>query len=190
MIMKRILSITTILLLAGLFFASCSSLSVTKRRYTKGYFVERHGRNHVQLKKSETAIAQAGSQEKQAPVQVVQSLSKTMNGEAAPVPVEKRIVTAQAPIKSNNVKKGQPSATDVISMAVKHPVKALKQAGTLVNTAATSDDALSLLWVVIVVILILYLLGLLFDGFGLGSLIHLLAVIAIVLLILWLLRII
>ena len=53
-----------------------------------------------------------------------------------------------------------------------------------------SGDALSLLWIIILVLLILWALGWGFGGFGLGGLIHVLAVIALILLILWLLRVI
>lgn len=53
-----------------------------------------------------------------------------------------------------------------------------------------ASGALSLLWIVIVVLLILWLLGLLAGGWGLGGLINLLLVVALILLILWLLRII
>ncbi|MCW3076755.1 MAG: hypothetical protein JWO32_1364, partial [Bacteroidetes bacterium] len=67
---------------------------------------------------------------------------------------------------------------------VKNPFKLTK----IVAASDSKDDALSLIWIIIVVILILYLIGLLLD-FG-GPFIHVLAVIALVLLILWLLKII
>jgi hypothetical protein len=52
----------------------------------------------------------------------------------------------------------------------------------------SSDDALSLLWIVILVVLLLWLLGVIAGGLGLGGLIHILLVIALILLILWLIR--
>jgi hypothetical protein len=52
------------------------------------------------------------------------------------------------------------------------------------------EGALSLIWIVILVLLILWALGLLAGGWGLGGLINILLVIALILLILWLLRII
>ncbi|MBK6834313.1 MAG: lmo0937 family membrane protein [Bacteroidetes bacterium] len=55
---------------------------------------------------------------------------------------------------------------------------------------ASSGDGLSLLWIVILVLLILWALGLISGGFGLGGFINILLVIALILLILWLLRII
>lgn len=57
-----------------------------------------------------------------------------------------------------------------------------------ISSPEPREDGLSLLWIIIVVILILWALGLI-GGYG-GSLIHLLLVIALILLILWLLGII
>ncbi|NNM94984.1 MAG: lmo0937 family membrane protein [Bacteroidia bacterium] len=50
-------------------------------------------------------------------------------------------------------------------------------------------DGLSLFWLIILIILIVWAIGLLAGGFGLGGLINILLVIALILLILWLLRI-
>jgi hypothetical protein len=55
------------------------------------------------------------------------------------------------------------------------------------NTTANNDDGLSVLWVVVLVLLILWAVGL--WGFGLGGLINVLLVIALILLILWLLQV-
>jgi hypothetical protein len=60
---------------------------------------------------------------------------------------------------------------------------------TIAQEDSSEHAALSLLWIVILVILILWLIGILAGGLGLGVLINLLLVIALVLLILWLLRI-
>jgi hypothetical protein len=57
---------------------------------------------------------------------------------------------------------------------------------SLFSPPVTSD--LSLLWIVIIILLVLWALGLIAGNFG--GLIHLLLVIALILLILWLLRII
>ena len=58
------------------------------------------------------------------------------------------------------------------------------------STMSSSDEGHSLLWIVVVVLIILWALGIISGSFGLGVLINLLLVIAFVLLILWLLRII
>jgi Family of unknown function (DUF5670) len=59
------------------------------------------------------------------------------------------------------------------------------------NTTSYRDNGngLSLFWVVILIILILWAIGLAAGGFGLGGLINVLLVIALILLILWLLQI-
>jgi len=56
------------------------------------------------------------------------------------------------------------------------------------NTASSNDEGLSAFWVVVLVLLILWAVGL--WGFGIGGLINILLVIALVLLILWLLEVI
>ena len=55
------------------------------------------------------------------------------------------------------------------------------------NTTANNEDGLSVLWVVVLVLLILWAVGL--WGFGIGGLINILLVIALILLILWLLQV-
>jgi hypothetical protein len=57
------------------------------------------------------------------------------------------------------------------------------------NTASYDVDGLSLFWIVILILLILWAIGLASGGFGIGGLINVLLVIALVLLILWLLQI-
>ena len=58
-----------------------------------------------------------------------------------------------------------------------------------VGNAARESDGLSLFWIIILVILILWALGLLSGGWGLGGFINILLIIALILLILWLLRV-
>jgi hypothetical protein len=54
----------------------------------------------------------------------------------------------------------------------------------------SNNAALSLIWIVILVLIILWILGLISGGWGMGAFINVLLVIALILLILWLLRII
>jgi hypothetical protein len=187
--MKKLIQFTVIFLLAGFVFSSCSSnLSITKRRYTKGYFVQHHQKtkpaeSRSNNKNENQAVSAA---DKYAPPVLSEVVTAKKLQSHAPA----LILTAEAPKKVADKHVKTSSNAVPLSVAITNPVKALDTASKLVKTAATGDDALSLLWVVIVVILIIYLLGLLFDGFGLGNLIHILAAIALVLLILWLLRLI
>lgn len=186
--MKKILYALVVLLIAAFIMPSCnSSLSITKRRYTKGYYVHHnHGKKHLQTNKQSDISGKFATTSTEA----VRNVEYTL-----PVQKEKtpeRILTASAAdITLSDLKKNPAAAKkQVAELAIKKPVKALKLATQAVNAADPAGEALSLLWVVIVVILIVYLLGLLFNGFGLPSgLIHILGVIALVLLILWLLRI-
>ena len=59
------------------------------------------------------------------------------------------------------------------------------------NTTSYNDngDGLSLFWLVILILLIIWAIGLASGGFGLGGLINLLLLVALVLLILWLLHV-
>jgi hypothetical protein len=56
-------------------------------------------------------------------------------------------------------------------------------------STGNGDEARSLFWIVILVLLILWALGIISGSFGLGILFNLLLLIALILLILWLLRI-
>lgn len=69
-------------------------------------------------------------------------------------------------------------------------IEKAEQVKEKISPSDSSDDALSLLWIVIVVILILWLLGYALGGLGMGGAIHILLVIALILLVLWLLGII
>ena len=81
--------------------------------------------------------------------------------------------------------KSKTSELDSHQKAPKATLKNLKKA-----MHGSNDEALSLIWIVILVVLLLWLLGFIAGGFGLGPFIHLLLVIALILLILWLLRVI
>ena len=189
--MKNLLRAVILILLAAFILPSCnSSLSITKRRYTKGYFVHHNpGKHHV---KATTQERNATSQVATATPEEIRVLPIARTAEAkrteASQPAPNVLAQAKAE-RSADLKKTM-TRGEVVNIAVREPVKALKLVKQLSKSADAGDDALSLLWVVIVVILIVYLLGILMDGFGLPSgLIHLLGVIALVLLILWLLRI-
>lgn len=200
--MKTTITLFAFLLFAGLILPSCG-VTITKRQHLRGYYVSTNPRHHVG--KGEAVI----KTDENKPVASTQS--------AAVEAVEAtKLEVAEAPATINE----HANAFDVIandkqhdaapaasveasstertfslsSMAQKVPmmkkmqstVKKIKAS----SNAPTSGDALSLLWIVIVVLLILWAIGLLAGGWGLGGLINLLLLIAVILLILWLLRII
>jgi hypothetical protein len=198
--MKNSIKISILALIAIIIFSSCnSSLSITKRRYTKGYYV------HHTTRPSEGALrTKYGETHKTVPqekTRAVASVWEQDNNTAVAKPENKEILTADAHSQRSRPGKQTSSgsvATDLktkglnsasIEMAIKDPVKTFKQLSTEIKSSPAAGEALSLLWILIVILLIAYILGLLFDNFGLGWVIHLLLVVILVLLILWLLRI-
>jgi hypothetical protein len=95
------------------------------------------------------------------------------------------IQNLQPTIKESNCRKNKVINADYSLSDLKFK-KQLKSSLFPSPNPVTSD--LSLLWIVIIVLIVLWALGLIAGNFG--GLIHLLLVIALILLILWLLRII
>lgn len=184
--MKNLLKITLLFIAAGILFASCKTMSLTKRHYNKGYYVSHSG------KKSKATAYNLPQQKAEllSPKNISLPVAKNNDlGLVASNSKPDEIInkeTKNVKDVENKIRYAGASGSDIAKEIVKSPFKITK----MVPAADRGDDALSLIWIVIVVLLILYLFGLLFDGFGLGGLIHVLAVIALVLLILWLLRII
>jgi hypothetical protein len=184
--MKQLIRMAIAMLAAVFFFSACSSLSITKRRYTKGYYVEhRTNRTHQQHRDREAVQQQKTESENTVGTVVVKeklcppaAASSMVKASEAPAIQATKAPAVRKPILA--------AASSLAAPVVKKQIKALKQ--TISEfTADDSDDALSLLWILVVVILVLYLIGLLME---LGPYTHILGVIALVLLILWLLRII
>jgi uncharacterized lipoprotein len=183
--MKHAIKVVMLALAAVFAMSACSSLSITKRRYTKGYYVEHRGKRAAQPVKHE--IASNDSQKETVAVEKVA---------VSPEPVANvpQVTTAQAakpakaaPARSKRtIRSAALALNDAIDPDVRRPFKALRNAVKMAS-GDSGDDALSLLWIVVVVILVIYLIGLLLEW---GPYTHILGVIAIVLLILWLLRII
>jgi hypothetical protein len=181
-------------LLSAFIISSCSSgLSFTKRRYTKGFYVHhRAGAPDVKQHKSMSdPIAQPAVVVNAEPVSADQA--NQVNAQKNP-----QIGSVTAKVPASKIKRSGHVSSQA-SPAVKHGLT--EKAGLLtapkIRTLSDSQlakgpsgDGYSILWTVIVVLAILYLIGLLAGGFGLGGLIHLLAIVVVVLLILWLLKII
>lgn len=113
---------------------------------------------------------------------------------------DQSIITGNNEIVANNdkslhktiSKRNIKQALEQNSRIIEYPVTQSKHSlfeKNKIGSSASDKDGLSLFWVVILVLLILWALGFLTGGFGLGGLINLLLVIALILLILWLLRI-
>jgi hypothetical protein len=192
--MKKLITLSILFVLTSI-FVSCKSSSVMKRRYNKGYYVH-HAARHSEPKAIETA-ANTKTPLVKAPVVTEQVKAATVT---KPIVQPSANLTAEANKSANTktVAKENTSKTGLTKNSVKviptafsqkRQLQLLKELVVKAKSGDPADDALSLLWILILVLLILYLLGFAFNDYGVGSAIHILAVVIVVLLILWLLRI-
>jgi len=192
--MKKIITFGVICIIASILFSSCrSNISITKRHYNKGYYVDFNNGKKVGLApKEEEKVVQTKTSK---PVYYSQDQAEqnTMGGYSGQSLIaDNNVIAANNEKMQRNVISQQYTKQSLKPKIKEEPAAQIKR--TLFETKKMSSnsyvgDGLSLFWVVILVILILWALGLLAGGFGLGGLINVLLVIALVLLILWLLRI-
>jgi uncharacterized membrane protein len=199
--------------IALMLYASCSPtsrLSITKRHYNSGYYVD-----HVSSKTADAAVAKTNTSEqitkeensgKEAVTPAkTEALNTYASKEKASAKEVIKAATANSAVKSQKAKQvkeiasesktnslgAKPTAVEALTMYAKNPLS-LRSISHIKHSKAFVDgdeSARSLLWIIILIILILWLVGLLDGGFGAGALINLLLVIALILFILWLLRI-
>ena len=166
--------------------ASCNSRNtLMKRHYMKGYYLERSTAKHI-------APAQARVAAKAPVITQHKRIAPVTNEPIALAEAQAASAPKQASASKANVKKSarlqkRPAVYSLVPVLPNIRLSDSKQA---LNPVVRDDDGLSLFWAVILVIVILWAIGFLTGGFGLGNLIHLLLVVALILLILWLLRII
>jgi hypothetical protein len=201
--MKKTIISLNIVCIICLLLSSCSTSYMTKRHYMKGFYVEH--------KKHNNAPAVAQNNQKPAPALEQKNIQLPVNSNE-PELMSGAVAQNDAVIENSSVSPETPGiADDEPALAKSKPGKkgkfasAFKTAGknffiSPFNVKATAEKiggpeggliaaTLSLFWIVIVVLLVLYLIGIAFEGFGIGPLFHLMAVIILVLLILWLLGI-
>lgn len=191
--MKKLFTLTVIAILTSVFFSSCGSgLSITKRRYTKGYYVNRTPKP---AETKETVAAKAKN-ESAVPVavQVMPEVKKEsekqtiqkQNSESKAVGIAK--ATPQKETARRTASKMNPIKEVFSDFSLKQPFKTIDKAIDSYKLSADSDDdGLSLFWIIILVLLILWALGFISGNFG--GVVHVLLIIALVLLILWLLKV-
>lgn len=194
--MKKLFTLNALLFLfIAVLWSSCgTSTSITKRRYTKGYYISHNHSRYTPKAKTEKQNVVTAK-----PMLVAPKMEKAAEmNEPENTPSE--VLTANAPLSKaeaamvNETKKGGSKKIGTLpgiqrnlnaaELLVKKPFKAINN---VVVNASDDDDGLSLFWIVIVVLLVLFFLGL--AGDILGDLIYILLVIALVLLILWLLKV-
>lgn len=194
--MKKLLQLASLFLIAGVLLSSCGKgLYVTKRKYNKGFYIA-HSHKAKKADVSQHEERTAKSQPvKVAERYVINTKTEESKKEQAAEPVQ---LLAQAPADLKTTENIAHNEKASAFVPASKPIKLLdnllpnnkysKELKQKLN--AHNTDALSLVWVIILVILLVYLIALLFDAFGLGWFIHILALIALILLILWLLRVI
>lgn len=172
--------------LGGILLAvSCSTRdTIMKRHYMKGYYVSKQERAHSPaIVKHEPRVREER--------EITTSLSASLKPEKLNEPILSQRVSGDM----GQLAAGKMSNTNarpiMLEKRIQKPSVHLREAMQLKKPLVRdSSDGLSLFWIVILVILILWAVGFLAGGFGIGNLINLLLVVALVLLILWLLRVI
>lgn len=197
--MKKITYSLFLFAATAMLLASCSTqlsnVSVTKRHYRSGYYVDMGNAKHKTEIASQKTIVPA-----------IETVPVSQVKEANNVSESTPIITTTASGTIASKKNKQDIPKELIASSHKHSasgsltqlpvpntVKELKNIQVISNILSESksnDHNHSLLWTIIVILLILWLISFLMGGWGLGGLLNLLLVIALILIILSLLGII
>jgi cobalamin biosynthesis Mg chelatase CobN len=195
--MKKLVQLSAYLLLVGIILSSCSPITITKRHYKKGFYTDFGFKNQARNNKTvssevkETEYAAQTSVEEPA-IEESASVTVSTPPETATSVMDNPTEDKQVLVATEETSE-KPAGIPTLKSKMETAKQVMKNANKIKKTLAkspASGEAHSLLWIIVVIILILWLISLLFGGFGLGGLIHLLLVVALILLILWLLRII
>jgi len=191
--MRKLITFCLTCIVLSTMLTSCGSLSLIKRHYEKGYYIDRTPAGQARIApKQEKRIVIAGTSQpvyttEAAVKQNTNNLHTSKSAVATPTVNAKKLHKAVTPQQTTGLLvKGTPV---VIENTTTQDIQESSQAEKMTNDSGDSRG-LSLLWLVIVIVLVIWLIGIAAGGFGLGGLINLLLIIAIILLILWLLRII
>lgn len=208
--MKKTLSFAPLCLVMTLFLASCGSLTVQKRQHNKGYHVA-FNKNPRNMAKHEDTDFTA-----EKPVRAAETVQEPMAElpvkgleeiqELTAVPGGRELV-AQKTNESTKATKSQVAEKAKTETRTKRTplksllnspfdqmretaskVKEMKQGASEDQYKQTTParDGLSLFWIVILILLILWALGVIGSW---GSFVYILLVVALILLILWLLQV-
>jgi hypothetical protein len=183
--MKKIITYTMLCLIAILLLPSCKGkMGITKRHYTKGYYVS-HTKGKNNAVASKTLPKNVGS-DNISSMSVLSTVAKENKTELVPQPKENTMASAFSVKKENTNLTPMPAYKNT---TIAKPITEFKKLVLIPRTSAGDGEGLSLFWIVILVIVLLWAFGFLAGGFGLGGLINILLVVALILLILWLLRV-
>jgi len=175
--------------------SSCGSISVTKRQFNKGYSVSlnKKMKSSDSPKESESIALKT---ERPTAIPNKKRSENIRSAEIAPTRESESIETAE--IQEEIIPQNAPSTGEIRDNIIEQD-QVVKQESRNEQIQSSSDQDqvssptprhegdLSMFWIVILIILLLWALGFIFN---IGALVHLLLVVALILLILWLLGII
>ncbi|HTA84564.1 MAG TPA: hypothetical protein VK783_16590 [Bacteroidia bacterium] len=202
--MKTLLSSIAMLLGGCVLLSSCNQgagLSLTKRHYNKGYYVDINSKRENVNPKQLTIVDK--SKNISAPATAIApSAANATDPNNNTIVADNRVSAGSsvASISPTENKRTLKSAMKNVNFKAIHsiistPALLTKNIAHIENApqtvaGTTQDDGPrvhSLFWLVITVILVLWLIGILTGDFGIGILINLLLIVALILLVLWLL---
>lgn len=178
--MKKLIVFGTMCIVACVLFSSCSSrLSIVKRHYNNGYYVERSNKRDVPFVKQErVAKAKTPFYAEQAPV--------VQNNKVNQIPVATNVTNNAGNTRNSFNQTSSPQKVNAPVITEIPAPQIISSVSAVNNVKDNEGRGLSLFWIVILILVIIWAFGL---GFEAGWLINLLLVVALILLILWLLRI-
>lgn len=205
--MKNLLQIVIVTIIASFLFSSCArNMSIAKRKYNKGYYISHTGKK-PEVSNKKTAI---GLKHEKADTKDEVATNAGSNV-AAPVANQNEVI-AESAIEQATMLSHKQSAKHkeaiskkekfVYNTFAKHTglvskierITGNKNLSSKIQTKLSTGgdaagDVLSLFWIVLLILLLFYLIGLLFEGFGLGWAFHIIGLVLLILFILWLLRV-
>jgi hypothetical protein len=205
--MKKLHVFTTLFITSCILFSSCetssplSKFSIEKRHYKSGYYIDyRIGAREVTpiiASNTNSRIAEIPTTvytEQDSIIPSTSLVGSTKSSGMVPATITNvKKVLAKTNLQPIIKQSHSYSAGSLTSSTIENE-QVISQSPLISDNTSDGDRgeraALSLLWLVIVIVLILWLIGILAGGFGLGGFINLLLVVALILLILWLLRVI
>jgi hypothetical protein len=187
---KKYIQLFSLLIITS-FLASCK-MTVTKRHYRKGHYVDIADKNghKAKLAQTNTTTITYYSLTPNQP-----NTLRLSDGNSSSPELKENFYPTRSYTLISSISKREKNQEQVFSSASKSVKNFVGKLPVLKNNlefkkainADKDDDGLSLFWIIILVLLILWALGLI-GGYG-GGLIYILLVVALILLILWLLKI-
>lgn len=194
--MKNLFTYFASIAILSIVISSCGSISVTKRQFNKGYSISYNKKmKSTESTKDSESIALKTESPKAIPNK--KRNENIRSSEITPLRESEAIETAE--IQEEIVPQSAPSSSEVGDNIIEQDELVKQESKNeqiqynsdedqVTSSTPRHDDGLSWIWIIILIVILLWALGLLFGSFG--GLIHLLLVVALILLILWLLGII